>query len=257
MRTPWIALAAVAALGLGVGLLVRQESADAAPVKVTSAQLLINQRISQAGVRRSNEALALLAPIRPAAGKTVGWATANLLNGAVTNAKLGSNAVTGSKIADGSVGNADLAGNAVTGSKIAAGAVGNGELATNSVTTSKIADGSVVETDLAASVQAKLGSLFAVVKGSPPTSTALVRGSGVAGVARQSMGVYAVTFNQNVTGCAYTATPGDTGSGATSLPLLTWVSSVAGNPNGVLVQTYSAGSTPALVDADFHLVVTC
>ena len=150
-----------------MGLLVRQETADAAPVKVTSSQLLINQRISQAGVRRSNEALALLAPIRPAAGKTVGWATANLLNGAVTNAKLGSNAVTGSKIADGSVGNADLAGNAVTGSKIADGAVGNGELATNSVTTSKIADGSVVETDLAASVQAKLGSLFAVVKGHP------------------------------------------------------------------------------------------
>jgi hypothetical protein len=128
------------------------------------------------------------------------------------------------------------------------------------VSTSKIADGAVAEADLAASVQAKLGSLFAVVKGNPPTSTALVRGSGVAGVARQSMGIYAVTFNQNVTGCAYAATPGDTGSGQGSFPQLISVSGLAGNPNGVRVRTFAVtGTAPATaaVDTDFHLIVTC
>ena len=66
---PWLTLAAVAAVGIGVGLGIREGTADAAPVKVTSSQLLINQRISQAGVRRSNEALDLLAPIRPGRGQ--------------------------------------------------------------------------------------------------------------------------------------------------------------------------------------------
>jgi hypothetical protein len=255
----WLTLAAVAAVGIGVGLVIREGTADAAPVRVTSSQLLINQRISQAGVRRSNEALDLLAPIRPAAGKQVGWASGNLLNGAVTNAKLGSNAVTGSKIADGSVANADLANNAVSGAKIADGAVANAELANNAVTSAKIADGTIAEADLAAALQAKLTSLFAVVVGTPPTSTALVRGSGVTGVARVSEGVYAVSFNQNVTACAYSANTGDPGSGQTSLPQFTSVSGVAGNPNGVLVRAFGVGATGGTspVDTNFHLVVTC
>src|SRR5439155_13488645 len=75
-RAPWIAVATVAAIGLGVGLVVRESSAQAAAPKLTATQLLINQRISQAAVRRSNEALGLLAPIRPFRGRTaaLGWA---------------------------------------------------------------------------------------------------------------------------------------------------------------------------------------
>jgi hypothetical protein len=252
MRTPpWIALAAVAALGLGVGLLVREETADAAPVRVTASQLLINQRISQAGVRRSNEALKLLDPIRPATGKKIGWASSNILDGAVTNAKLGSNAVTSSKIADGQVGNADLASSAVSNTKIADAAVTSG----------KIANGAVAETDLSTAVQAKLVTLFAVVDAATtPSATKLARGSGVTGVARQEAGVYSVSFGQNVTGCAYTATAGDTGSAQAVSPQLTSVSGQAGNPNGVLVRISDlTGSTPPLTpaDTDFHLVVTC
>jgi hypothetical protein len=261
MRRPhWIALVAVAALGLGVGLLVREETADAAPVRVTASQLLINQRISQAGVRRSNEALNLLAPIRPATGKTTGWASGNILNGAITNAKLGSNAVSSSKIADSAVGSSEIAANAVGSSEIADNAVGNGELANGAVTGGKIAAGTVAQSNLATAVQAKLDTpLFAVVDGAtPPATTQLVRGNGATGVARQAEGAFTVSFNQSVTGCAYTANVGDTGSAQAVLPQLTSVSGQAGNPNGVLVRTsevVAAGPEP--VDTDFHLVVTC
>jgi len=264
MRRPhWIALVAVAALGLGVGLLVREESGDAAPVRVTAEQLLINQRISQAGVRRSNEALNLLQPIRPASGKQTGWASANILNGAITNAKLGSNAVSGSTIADSAVGGSEIANNAVGSSKIADGAVGNGELANGAVTGAKVASGTIAQSNLATAVQAKLDTpLFAVVDGGTPTASAqLVRGNGATGVARQGLGSVSVSFNQNVTGCAYSATVGDTGSAQAVQPLLTSVSGQAGNPNGVLVRTSEvdtgtpSGTDP--VDTDFHLVVTC
>jgi hypothetical protein len=149
------------ALGLGGGVAVdaATESADAqtSGVEVTSAQLLINQRISQAAVRRSNRALNYLAPIRsaqsdaaddgrkgvialndiPGAGQ--GWTTAQIADGAITNPELGDGAVTGpklgadavasEKIATGAVGSDDLADGAVSGQKIADEAVGLGQLA--------------------------------------------------------------------------------------------------------------------------------
>ncbi|MDA2953621.1 MAG: hypothetical protein O2976_03280 [Actinomycetota bacterium] len=72
----------------------------------TSAQLMINQKISQAAVRRSNSALNYLAPIRTTTtdaantgangvtplskvvGSGLGWTTAQIANAAVTPAKL-------------------------------------------------------------------------------------------------------------------------------------------------------------------------
>lgn len=70
------------------------------------AQLRINQRISSAAVRRSNESLQLLDPIRPVEGlpeKVLGWDTASLRDGAVTGPKIGDGSVTGPKIGDASV----------------------------------------------------------------------------------------------------------------------------------------------------------
>jgi hypothetical protein len=70
---------------------------------VTPAQLRINQRISQAAVRRSNEALNRLRPVRPAPGGDgddpaatggvqpgtgTGWETGDLADDAVTSSKL-------------------------------------------------------------------------------------------------------------------------------------------------------------------------
>src|SRR6266545_167114 len=67
------------------------QTADAAAqVRVTPEQLLINQRISQAGVRRSNLALQLLAPVNAQPGQPAppGWATTQIANGAITPQKL-------------------------------------------------------------------------------------------------------------------------------------------------------------------------
>jgi hypothetical protein len=110
MRTSiWIASAALVAGGVIVGpVLNGGTSADAAStIRVTPTQLQINQRISQAAVRRSNEALVLLAPIRPDAkqpNKVLGWTTRNLRDAAVTTPKLADGAVTAAKLAAGTAG---------------------------------------------------------------------------------------------------------------------------------------------------------
>jgi hypothetical protein len=255
---PAVAAAAVAVVAVGVDRGV--QSADAAgPVRVTATQLKINQRISQAAVRRSNEALALLDPIRPnRPGKALGWASANLLNGAVTNAKIGTgavsntklagNAVTGGKVADGSLGTSDLADGAVT----------SGKLANASVTSGKLANGAVTEAALSQDVQSRLGSLFAVVNAAvPPAATTIARSRGATAVSRLEAGRYQVTFNQNVAGCAYTATAGDPGSGGAVTPQATAVSG-SSNASAVIVRIAQiAGSPGAPADVPFHLVVTC
>ena len=66
------------------------QPAEAASFTVTPAQLQINQRISQAAVRRSNEALDLLDPVRKSGAQddAPGWGTAQIRDGAITAAKL-------------------------------------------------------------------------------------------------------------------------------------------------------------------------
>ena len=64
-RSRWIGVGVGAAIGLGAiaGVQVATDDAQAAPVKVTQSQLKINQRISQAAVKRSNEALTKIAAL--------------------------------------------------------------------------------------------------------------------------------------------------------------------------------------------------
>jgi hypothetical protein len=99
------AIAAGAVLGTAA-ILVGSGTAATENANTTSQQLLINQRISQAAVRRSNSALNYLAPIRTTAsdaantgangvtplsrvtGSGQGWTTAQIANQAVTPAKL-------------------------------------------------------------------------------------------------------------------------------------------------------------------------
>ncbi len=91
----WIGVSAGVALGLGtvaaVDSATDQASAQASKFTVSPEQLRINQRISQAAVRRSNESLQLLDPIRREQNqpqKVLGWRTQDLRDGAVTDAKL-------------------------------------------------------------------------------------------------------------------------------------------------------------------------
>ena len=68
---------------------------------VTAEQLRTNQRISQAAVRRSNESLQLLDPIRrqpKLPQKVLGWRSQDLRDGSVTGAKIVNGAVSEAKL---------------------------------------------------------------------------------------------------------------------------------------------------------------
>jgi hypothetical protein len=97
-RNWWIGVAAGVTLGVAGIVAVDQgtepasaQTAGAAQFRLTPAQLQINQRISQAAVRRSNEGLGLLDPIRPQQNqpnKVLGWRTQDVRDGAITASKL-------------------------------------------------------------------------------------------------------------------------------------------------------------------------
>ena len=111
----WIGVAAGLTLGAAGVVTVDQAtetaSAQSGGFAVSAEQLRINQRISQAAVRRSNESLDLLDPIRKsgASDDAPGWATAQIRNSAVTTAKVADGAVTTPKIAAGAVSSDKLA----------------------------------------------------------------------------------------------------------------------------------------------------
>ena len=94
----WIGVTAGVAVGLGA-VVATEAATDTATAQtarqagftLSVEQLRINQRISQAAVRRSNESLDLLDPIRPRQSqpnRVLGWRTQDLRDGAVTAAKL-------------------------------------------------------------------------------------------------------------------------------------------------------------------------
>ncbi len=90
------------------------------------------------------------------------------------------------------------------------------------------------------------------------SSGSVVRRSGSASITATKLGtgVYEVTFNKDVSGCAYVATIGDAGHVAPSPGQITVAGDVDGdNPNDVQVQTFDKTGTSA--DSGFHLYVSC
>lgn len=66
----------------------------------------------------------------------------------------------------------------------------------------------------------------------------LVRGSGATAASQpEGTGTYEVDFSADVTGCAYVATLGQTGSNGTAVPGLITVVGRSGMPNGIFVET--------------------
>lgn len=191
--------AAGAALALGAlwasGELTSPANAQDPPtagkgnITLSVAQLRINQRISQAAVRRSNESLDLLDPLRGTGLK--GWRTQDLRDGLITGPKVADGAITGPKIGAGAVANANLAPNAV----------GTGNIADAAVTGPKLAAGSVGSANLTTDLANQL-PLWAVVN----TGGGLVQQRGATASANFGAGAYRVTFNRNVSACSFTAT---------------------------------------------------
>jgi len=67
--------------------------------------------------------------------------TANLVDGAVTTAKLAADSVTSAKIVDGTIATADIADDAVTQAKVADDAIGTDQISDGSITAAKLASG--------------------------------------------------------------------------------------------------------------------
>ena len=92
---------------------------------------------------------------------------------------------------------------------------------------------------------------LAPLKWAVSSGTTLVRGSGTTGFARLGPGRYEVTFNANVSACAYVATTRVTGVQA----LTVFTAGGHASPNGVYVETKNQGG--GLQDVPFHLYVAC
>lgn len=232
-RRGWLGIGAGVMLGMGGVLAIGQatqeanaQSAQGSQVRLSAEQLRINQRISQAAVRRSNESLQLLDPIRALPNqpqKVLGWRTGDLRDGAVTAPKIGAAAVTTDKLAPAAVGGEQIGDRAITPAKLS----------------DDLREGQ---------------PRWAVVQAG---SAQLVRNSGATAAAKlPEDGRYTVTFDRDITSCALQATlaPTDTAPLLTPGFITAWP--VAGEPTRVAVQTAGADGTP--VDSlPFHVTVLC
>ncbi len=194
----WIGVAAGMVLGLGAVVVVQASTGEASAQSgftVSAEQLRINQRISQAAVRRSNEALNLLDPVRKSGSTDTapGWGTTQIADNAVTRTKLDSTLREGQP-------------------------------------------------------------RWAVVAA---TTGALVRGkNAVSSEKLVTPGLYAVTFDRDLSACALLATIGDGGTTVTPTgEISVWRS--ATDPKVATVQTAVSDGTAPSNALPFHLAVLC
>lgn len=98
-------------------------------------------------------------------------------------------------------------------------------------------------------------SNWAVVDGATGAVSRSFSSAGTVAGSRTSAGLYDVTFAKDVSGCAYVATLGDTGTGTPLVGFIN-VSGDSGDTHSVVVQTFdTSGLVPT--DGSFHLSVSC
>lgn len=113
---------------------------------------------------------------------------------------------------------------------------------------------------LIATLQGQVAALqgqsnWAVVDGATGTVTRSHSSAGPVTGSRASAGLYDVTFAKDVSGCAYVATLGDTGTGTPLVGFIN-VAGDSGDVNSVVVQTFDKTGSVA-TDGSFHLSVSC
>jgi hypothetical protein len=86
----------------------------------------------------------------------------------------------------------------------------------------------------------------------------LARGSGATSSAQNGVdGQYVVSFNRNVSGCAYVASGGEATALGPDDAVVFTVAPAAGNPAGVFVQEWDGVLGRDSYSSGFHLVVAC
>lgn len=102
--------------------------------------------------------------------------------------------------------------------------------------------------------QATATALWAVVN----TDGTLARGSGAVSSSQLGTdGYYTVTFNRDVSACAYTATGGAASASDVLDDAVIFTAQPATNPAGVLVLEYDAILGADSYSSGFHLVIAC
>ena len=167
-------------------------------------------------------------------GSQLTGVSATPTDGSVTGAKLGSNAVTGGKIADGTIVAGDLADGAVTSAKIADGTIVAGDLADGAVTSAKIADGTVSAGDLASGAAVKsINSLTDAVTLTAGSNVTITPSGNALTIAAASGNTLDQAYDQGGSGSGRTITADN---GAVS---------IAGLDGLVVSGTGGSGSIPA------------
>jgi hypothetical protein len=165
---------------------------------------------------------------------------------------------------------------AFAASQLGKNTVGTKQLKNNAVSAAKIKNGAVTQAKISSAAQAALKGatglqgpkgeagapatkLFAVVS----ADGKLIRGSGVISTSQGETkeGVYTVIFNQDVSACAFIATPaieaGTNGDSTFPNPALATVGPLKENANGVVV-VRASGEEPKEPDSGVvHVAVFC
>ncbi len=167
----------------------------------------------------------------------------------------GATAFAAAQLGKNTVGAKQLKANAVTATKIQKGAVTQDKISSRAQAALKGAQGSVGPTGPQGDAGTPATKLWAVLNG----SGTLVRGSGVTSTTHPGLGRQAVVFNQDVSGCAFFASPGSTsttdGVGSYPSPGMAAVGPLSGNSHGIVVSR--ALDNGNLVDFPVYVAVLC
>jgi hypothetical protein len=172
-----------------------------------------------------------------------GIKTQDIFDGTVGTDDVADNALTGGDIFDGSVGNADLGPDSVGSANLQTDSVKATEIANDSIDAGEIIDFGLTNQDV--------GVLFAQVNAD---GTIANSSGGVTGTKLSGLGTYEVDFGRTISGCAFSSTQGEAGTGGATGAIM-GVTDRSGNAEAVFATVRTNAN--ALVDRAFQLVVVC
>ena len=168
-----------------------------------------------------------------------------------------------------------LGGGAYAAGQLGKNSVGTKQLKNNAVSAAKIKNGAVTQAKISSAAQAALKGATGLPgpkgeAGAPATNLwavvdpdgKLIRGSGVTSTSQGEIkGVYRVVFNQDVSACAFIATPaiesGTDGDSSRPNPAETTVGPLKENTNGVIVVRASGEEPAEPASGAVHVAVFC